>query len=392
MSSELKALLDKYLTNSISEVEQQQLFQLLGDPAMQEYLEAIMDEQFSNWETAEDARRRDRIFKNIRISIHKQKPAKIIQPYRWTKVLVAASIVLAIVLGGYFMLLPGKKPGTGPIVSTEDIKAPDKNRAAIRLADGRVIYLDSANNGTLVMQNNVQVIKTADGKIAYNGTSGELVYNTLVNPKGSRVIDMQLSDGSHVWLNTGSSITYPVAFTGKERKVTITGEAYFEVAHDAGKPFYVSTGDISVQVLGTHFNVNAYNDEPDIRVTLLEGSVRVSMTNGEWSMLKPGQQAVVAQGSGLTTQHPDLDEVMAWKNGRFEFGGHTIEPIMRQVAKWYDVEIEYQGARPTDNFMGGTSRYENMSELLKILEQTQAVRFKMAPGDSGKVKKIIVSR
>jgi ferric-dicitrate binding protein FerR (iron transport regulator) len=253
----------------------------------------------------------------------------------------------------------------------------------ITLADGSTIYLDSVGGGTLAVQNDVQVMKTAEGKVVYTGATtgnGEIVYNTLFNPRGSKVIDMQLSDGSHVWLNAGSSIRYPVAFIGKERVVEINGEAYFEVARlersnaknakqaqrtqSENMPFIVKKGDVSVTVLGTHFNVNAYDDEESLKVTLLEGSVAVKRAS-TMVKLTPGQQAIAASGKLQVASSVDVDEVMAWKNGKFVFNKTNVQTTMRQIARWYDVDIEYK-----DNvkgfFSGGISRLENASQLLKM--------------------------
>jgi ferric-dicitrate binding protein FerR (iron transport regulator) len=231
--------------------------------------------------------------------------------------------------------------------------------------------------GTLAVQNEVQVMKTAEGKVVYTGatTKGELVYNTLFNPRGSKVVDMQLSDGSHVWLNAGSSLTYPVAFVGNERKVTIKGEAYFEVAHDDSKPFVVSKDDVSVTVLGTHFNVNAYDDEDALKVTLLEGSVRVA-SNGNLKVIKPGEQAIAASGKLQVASDVDLNEVMAWKNGIFKFKDATIESVMRQIARWYDVEVSYEG-KVTNHFIATIPRNVSAANAFKILEQTGGVNFKI---------------
>jgi ferric-dicitrate binding protein FerR (iron transport regulator) len=184
---------------------------------------------------------------------------------------------------------------------------------------------------------------------------------------------MTLSDGSKVWLNAGSSVRFPVAFTGNERKVSITGEAYFEVAHDARKPFIVKdiNRNAEVQVFGTHFNVNAYDDEPTINVTLLEGSVKVNNT-----MIKPGQQAQVGNGVKVAS-NVDFDEVMAWKNGRFQFEGAGIEEVMRQVARWYDVEVIYENKPLNQHFRGGISREVEASKLFKMLEMTEAVHFRI---------------
>lgn len=299
----------------------------------------------------------------------------------WKRWVAAASILVAVATVSYLVFFnKGSKPG-GEIVTTvpKDVKAPETNRAMITLADGRSIYLDSALNGELVTQGNIKLVKLANGQIAYqtaDGASTTLsMTNTLSNPRGSKVIDMQLSDGSHVWLNAGSSVTYPIAFVGDERKVTITGEAYFEIAHDKTKPFIVSANDkADVTVLGTHFNVNAYDDESDIKITLLEGSVKVSKEDAN-NLLKPGQQARVTTNIKVVSS-VDLDEVMAWKNGNFQFGEASIEEVMRQVSRWYDVEVIYE-SKPTEHFRGEISRDVEVSKVLKMLETTEAVHFRI---------------
>jgi transmembrane sensor len=312
--------------------------------------------------------------------------------FPWKKFAVAASIIATLFIAGYWFVSREQSSivsDPSSVVTTTDVKAPDKNRAQIKLADGTIVYLDSAANGELVTANGVQVIKRNDGQIIYStlasndsrlpAASAPLTYNTLSNPRGSKVIDVTLADGSRVWLNAGSSLTYPVAFTGNERNVTITGEAYFEIAHDKTKPFTVSKGEMKVEVLGTHFNVNAYDDEENIKVTLLEGSVKVSSAvSRQSSVLKPGQQAIAAVDGGLrTVDDIDLETVMSWKNGQFSFSNTDLQAVMRQIARWYDVEVVYEGTPPNEEFVGGTSRQENVSAVLKVLEATGKIKFKV---------------
>jgi len=292
----------------------------------------------------------------------------------------AAAAVLLLSLGGYFYL--SNKTGDHPIfvktTAPADINAPQTNRARITLASGQQIYLDSASVGMLASQGNVQLQKLADGQIAYRGDAESLVLNTLVNPRGSKPVTMTLSDGTKVWLNAASSMTYPVAFHGGERSVEITGEAYFEVAHDPARSFIVKKmhDDAQVQVLGTHFNVNAYDDETSIKITLLEGLVQVAKGNNK-SMVRPDQQAQIQNGMIHVIKNIEVDEVMAWKNGRFEFGDASdITAIMRQISRWYDIDVEYQG-NCTAGIGGSISRTVNTSQVLKMLEATGVVKFKM---------------
>jgi transmembrane sensor len=297
--------------------------------------------------------------------------------WRWV---AAASFILAIGLGGWFFLVNknDRQQQTVQKRVTDDIKPPEGNRATITLTNGQTVYLDSAAIGSLAVQGSVKLVKLANGKIAYQTASDEIIekpaYNTLTNPKGSRVVDMTLADGSRVWLNAGSSITYPVAFIEKERTVLITGEAYFEVTRDKTKPFKVTKGQMQVEVLGTHFNVNAYDDEKNIKVTLLEGAVRLK-TNKENQILQPGEQAQVS-GTISILKNVDMEAVMAWKDGRFKFSSVDIETIMRQVARWYDIDIEYRG-KVEGTLSGGLARNVNASQLFHVLELTDKVRFEI---------------
>lgn len=302
----------------------------------------------------------------------------VVKMFDWKRIAVAASIILLLGVSTYFIFF-NKLRSPGVVEKSEplkDVPAPANNKAMITLADGSTVYLDSVGNGQFFTQNDITIFKTADGKIEYKdtaikGQSTQLVYNTLTNPRGSKVVDITFSDGSRVWLNAGSSVTYPVAFIGNERKVAITGEAYFEIAHDKTKPFILSKNEMSVEVLGTHFNVNAYDDEKDIKVTLLEGSVRTSIANGESSVLKPGEQAQVSN-SIKVVKDMDVEQVMAWKNGYFKFNRTDLKIIMREIARWYDVEVSYEGNVPVQLYNGDVPRNVNVSEVLKVLEYTGA--------------------
>lgn len=309
--------------------------------------------------------------------------------FRWA---AAAVVILSLGVAGWWLLNNNKTvstPGDLATTTIQDVPAPQNNRAAITLSNGQTVYLDSAGNGALASQGSVQVVKLADGQIAYKGAATELVYNTLTNPRGSRVLDMTLSDGSRIWLNAGSSITYPVAFVGNDRKVEVKGEVYFEVAHDASKPFKVQHGSMNVEVLGTHFNVNAYDDEPDVKVTLLEGSVKVvkrETANGKENqiILKPGEQAIdncrlLPLQSGTDCRlainySPDLQQTMAWKNGLFSFTGADLATVMRQLSRWYNVDVKYEGQIPARKFSGEITHDLTLSQLMNGL-QSLGIKF-----------------
>ena len=292
----------------------------------------------------------------------------------------AASVILLLVTFSYFQFFHNRtEQAQIAKVLSSDVKAPQSNKAMITLANGQKVYLDSVGNGALATQGNVKLVKLANGQIAYERNNGEVVtkieYNTLSNPRGSKVINMTLADGSKVWLNAGSSLTFPVAFIGNERKVSVTGEAYFEVAHDASRPFIVNNGSMNVRVLGTHFNVNAFEDDGgDIKVTLLQGSVKIN--NGDATgLLKPGQQAMVNKEIKVVND-VDLDLVMAWKNGYFQFANASLQNVLKEVSRWYDVDVVYEGHNQPRQFEGEIQRDLSLSEMLKILEKNK-VHFKI---------------
>lgn len=251
--------------------------------------------------------------------------------------------------------------------------APGHEGAILTLANGKTIVLDSARNGSVARQGFTEVVKK-NGQIIYanQGNPSEVVYNTMTTPQG-RQYSLVLADGSKVWLNASSSITFPIAFTGKERKVSITGEAYFEVVHNDKLPFIVQKEELSVQVLGTHFNVNSYEDESSINVTLLEGSVKV-IKGAAVRLIKPGQQAQLLNGSIKLVNNIDIDNVMAWKNGLFRFEGTDIGSLMRQLSRWYGLEVVYD-KRVNELFYVEIPRNTKLSTVLKALELTGSVHF-----------------
>ena len=372
-------LIQKYLANSLSRQEEQELVRLSHDAGNMEQLEAMIESdlhegQFAN---GENDKLRQLIYSRLLQKINEPK----VIPINWRRIAVAASVILAIGLGSYFLFLnkTGKKTEIVKIIPSGDIEAPKSTKAMITLANGQKVYLDSVTNGILAKQGNVNVEKAANGEIVYSGPSAssgsnEVVYNTLVNPRGSKVVNLTLQDGTKVWLNAESSLKYPVAFVGNERKVEITGEAYFEVEKNASMPFRVKKGEAEVEVLGTHFNVNAYEDEANIKVTLLEGSVKISK-DGLTGMLKPGQQAQINSEIKLL-DNADIEQAMAWKNGLFSFDRADIKTIMKEVSRWYDVNVVYNG-EVKDLFRLKTSRNTSVSNIFKILETTGKVHLKV---------------
>lgn len=294
---------------------------------------------------------------------------------------VAATLIF-IALGSYLFLFSNKQANT-PVTKIQQhpLKydgAPGSNKAILTLANGKTIVLDSVHNGIIANEGSTDISKLDDGSIAYNESkilTGDVMYNLLSTPRGGQY-RLMLPDGSLVWLNAASSIRYPTRFSGNERDVEITGEAYFEVAKDPLRPFQVSTAGMRVQVLGTHFNINAYSDEPSVKTTLLEGVVKISTYDGS-SVLKPGQQAQLSKNMGLKIFNDvDINDVVAWKNGYISFKSADIKTIMRQISRWYNIDVEYDGNITERSFTGEISRSSNLSELLKILQESN-IHFKL---------------
>ena len=371
----LEFLLLRYMEDKATAAEREELGQFIQNEQNEVTVLEIMEElvatekemdnyNVKNWEP---------LLGELLQEKNKLRKRGLVRVINWKRISVAASILFAVVLTGYLVLFrkDTKQVEVVKVTQPIDVKSPEKNRAMITLANGQQVHLDSAVNGTLLEQAGVQIMKLADGKIVYVGSTAEIINNTLSNPRGSKVIDMTMADGSRVWLNSGSSVTYPVAFVGEERKISITGEAYFEVMQDKKHPFKVDiNGKGEVEVLGTHFNINAYDDESDIKVTLLEGSVKVNN-----SIIEPGQQAQVSDKVKIIDK-VDMDEVMAWKNDMFDFNSADIKTIMRQIGRWYDLEIIYQDNISKETFSGMVGRSNNVSKVLMILEKA-GIKFRI---------------
>ncbi|EHQ25937.1 FecR family protein [Mucilaginibacter paludis] len=292
------------------------------------------------------------------------------QPVRmWPRIAAAASLLLCLSVGAYF--ITRQNTVSNNTHSQAAVIMPGSNRAVLTLGNGRQIVLTGAQNGQLAAEGGATINKTADGNVVYNSAqavqvSEALTYNTMATPRGGQY-HLTLEDGTGVWLNAASSIKYPTAFTGNERRVEITGEAYFEVAHNAAKPFRVVFNGQTVEVLGTHFNINAYADEPAAKTTLLEGKVKLT-AQGYAAMLLPGQEAALA-GGGYNVKEADVEQAIAWKNGLFHFDNTDVKTLMRQVARWYDVEVAYEGKITDYKFAGDLRRNTNLANVLQIFEQ-----------------------
>ncbi|MCF6405518.1 FecR domain-containing protein [Chitinophaga filiformis] len=365
-SEQISRLADKWLKGTISQ-EEKALFEAWYNSVPEGTVE---------WhdETAHSSRElREQLLQQIRDRMEEKRPLTLYKriPVRYLGA-AAAVIVLMIATGIYWYTVRKDQPSS--IANNKEAAArlkPGGNKATLTLANGAVITLEDEQNGALGQQNNTKIIKLNNGQLVYNSEQGKAgstpaVLNTLSVPRGGKY-NITLADGTVVWLNAASSMTFPAAFTGRERQVTLNGEAYFEVAADASRPFIVKVGDMHIRVLGTHFNVMAYNDEQSVNTTLLQGAVKVQSAGGE-ALLKPGQQAKMDHTGNLKVVRADIDAAIAWKNGLFSFNNASIEEVMREVARWFDAEIVYPDGIPQDRFQGEIDRNSDITAVLKILE------------------------
>ncbi|PTQ97863.1 FecR family protein [Mucilaginibacter yixingensis] len=316
--------------------------------------------------------------------IHQPKIVKFYQR-KWLK--IAAAILFVCTGLGLYVVNHQNQICCQNLAQTQINNAirPGGNKATLTLSNGQVIVLDTANNGLIANTGKTRVIKSNKAQLVYNATTqsaitpanAPVVYNTLSTPRGG-MFQVVLPDGTQVWLNSASSLKFPTTFSGSERRVTLTGEGYFEVAKNKEKPFYVDINHVEVRVLGTHFNIAAYEDDNDITTTLLEGAVQVKNSD-QSSTIKPGEQAVVKNDCNAIKVSPaNIEKAMAWKNGYFIFGDEDIKSIMKKISRWYDVEVVYSGDFNNIRFGGTFYRSKSIDELLSNLEAIGKINFKIA--------------
>ncbi len=372
-------LLEQLVSGVISETEREELDRCALDPGKRDLFTGVLQGMMETDQSgpAWKGERLDQLVENVLQADRIRRTARLVPLRRW----IAAAAVLLVIATGYYWWSGYDRKAIVPAGAEykSDVQ-PGGDKAVLTLANGQKILLDSAANGKLAEQGMVKVIKPASGQLLYEGADDKVSYNTLSTPRGGQY-RLRLPDGTDVWLNAASSITYPTAFTGGERTVNITGEAYFEVAKDAARPFHVKVNTMEVEVLGTHFNINSYSDEGMIKTTLLEGSVRINKgTSADGSfqsvVLKPGQQAQAAAGLKVIDR-ADIEQAVAWKNGMFLFKDQDIESIMKQVSRWYDVEISYDKRPVKELFNGAVPRNVPVSKVFHLLGLTEQVHFKI---------------
>jgi hypothetical protein len=399
-------LLAQYIAGQLSAAERRELKELLVFPGNKDLLVSIlagMEAAAKNPVSLDDEVTRI-LFRQMMdadktgesgkpVFVRKKPPVRMISAgFKWW---AAAAVFLLLATGAYLWLRP--KATQPPLLAVPARSLPDvppgKQGAILKLADGRTVVLDSLDNGVIATQGNAKV-KLQDGQLNYTEQSPALQkkeenipvsYNTMITPPG-RQYRVLLPDGTRVWLNAASSLRYPTVFNGTDRQVELTGEGYFEVAKDAARPFHVKAGGLDVKVLGTHFNLMAYSDEETINTTLLEGAVQLQQGN-QIRKIIPGEQAVVNSATGdIRVKYAVTEQVMAWKEGVFNFQGLRFEEVMRQLSRWYAIRVVYENGIPDMEFEGELGRDVNLSKVLFFLGKVD-VHYRMEEGN-----RLVISR
>jgi transmembrane sensor len=386
-------LMRQFIGDQVTEQDMEELRSLVAAGGYEEEMKKLYDEVYDSPAYEQDLSP-DRVQKILYAIYNSEEagvireaeaPGKVLPLRRRAGAWWWAAAALLLLTGGYLVLKRTERSADREKTAVRPSLPDHTDKAILTLANGQQILLDNSAKGQLAEQNGVSVVKTDSGQLTYvyggKGTGGPQgsvqggsQYNTLATPRGGQY-QVVLPDGTKVWLNSASSLKYPTVFDGTSRHVELTGEAYFEVAKNSRSPFIVRAAGLQVAVLGTAFNLMAYADEENIRTTLVNGAVRLIGPKGA-QVLKPGEQGSLDEKEQhFMVTRPDLDEVLAWKEGEFKFSGQSIRTIMRQMARWYDVEIEYQGTPPANLFNGNITRTQNASVLLDILETTKTVHF-----------------
>lgn len=378
----LRSLLESYLNGNCTEDEEMELMAMIRkgshDEYIRNYIASWVEFNSESQEEILDSARSEEIFSRV---LRSGEQAVVRPVFSWRRAAATVAVALGLSVGIYLLVPRNAATTTATIVATAPEKndvSPGKTGAILTLADGRQLVLDSTEDGTIAMQGST-AIDIRNGVVSYEagGEDDAVVYNTMTTPRG-RKYRLLLADGTVIWLNSESSVTFPTSFPGNERLVMIKGEAYFEVARDVNKPFIVQIGDRQkISVLGTEFNINAYENEEIIRTTLITGSIQVEAGSSGAVVIKPGQQTVLTgQGAISTRNNANLEAVVAWKNGFFHFQNADIKDVMRQLSRWYDVEVDYPESLPDWSFTGEIGETLTLKEVLDGLAFTN-IKFKI---------------
>ncbi|MDB5010479.1 MAG: FecR protein [Mucilaginibacter sp.] len=392
LNTKLNHLFWLCIANEASAAEREELLLLMADERNEDQVNELLDEAWKDYGYVNPVfgqEKSEEILNNVlNITNSDQSNVKYLSFTKtaWGRIAAAASILLILSAGLYFHAKTYQKPSLSSQSSRlKSNIVPGSDKAILVLANGSKIALDDVSNGEVAKQTGVKISKTKHGQLIYTvAQSGNTVldgahtYNTVETPRGGQY-EIELADGTKVWLNSASSLHYPTAFTGSERKVELIGEAYFEVAKNKKLPFRVVSRNQIVEVMGTHFNINSYADETKTKTTLLQGLVKVTGTDTQNSaMLKPGQQSIIKHcSSDIQVEDVGVEDAVAWKNGYFMFPNEHIKTIMREISRWYDVDIEYSGDVSHKTIWGSVSKFKNVAEALKMLELTGCVHFKI---------------
>lgn len=371
----LRELFTRYADKTASGEEKQELWDYINDPVFSNEIDALIGQDYERLHQEKGMSDQQKMFvlQNVFGTGITIKPAS--TPL-WPRLIAAASILIIVGIGLYFYRT--EQQNNLETAYRQDI-SPGKNKATLTLANGEKISINDVNTGNIASQSGVQISKSPDGQIIYeitNKNPGKLAFNTLTTTRGEQA-RLRLPDGSVVYLNAASSLKYPTSFANlKQRSVELSGEGYFEISKDKMHPFIVRSAKQEVEVLGTHFNINAYTDESALKTTLLEGSIKLTSMNRS-EILKPNEQAILINNQ-ITVNEVDPDETVAWKNNEFLFKNDDFKTNMRKIARWYDVEVIYEANAP-DNFRFGgfLSRSRNLSAVLRLMEKTGAVHFRV---------------
>lgn len=367
-----KYLLDKYLLKESTQEEFYELFDNIENDQNRKILFEEMSTQFNNIEVKEDDYQIEwsSTYKKI---LRSERPAKI----KYWRIAAAASLFMVCSLFSFWLIKNNRVLKPQELVFENDIK-PSANQAVLTLSNGDKIILDDHAIGLLANEENANIEKFVEGSLIYQLQGNNLqsnnaeYFNTVEIPKGGQY-QLVLPDGTKVWLNAASSLKFPVEFKGNRRMVTLTGEAYFEVAKNKKMPFIVKSKDVETLVLGTHFNIKAYDENPQIKVTLLEGAVKLTKGKTQQYLVPEQQGSFQPNTNEFKIIKPDLEEVMAWKNGLFVFENTAFDEVMSQIERRYDVVVKYEGKTPNIHFSGVLPRNKNLSQILSILEQSGEV-------------------
>lgn len=381
-------LFHRYFLKTASSDEELELMNWLAANASEEEIEALMQEAWTRFQSP------NKVFspqqsENMLGNILQSRATRVVTIRKnWYLRIAAAAAVLALVGSGVFWLYTEEKTPAPQTIQTATNKIPPeiepaKDKAILTLANGEQIILDDAANGNISNQSGITVIKL-NGQLSYNiatnTNSKEVTYNTITTSKGKQY-RLVLEDGTSVWLNAASSLRFPVSFPENERRVQLNGEGYFEIAKDSRRPFHVSLQSSAgadkgtVTALGTRFNINNYDNESGIKTTLLDGSVQVSNKLNASLILKPGQQAAFSNDQIHFNRNANIEQVIAWKNELFNFDNETMEDIMRQLTRWYDIDVKIEGQLPDKHYFGSIRRQVKLTEIIAMLEIAGDISF-----------------